>query len=81
MTTHIRIRRVLEQYRLGPDDKGSVGIGELASLIEEALDLRARDEAIIRATCNNIGSIYDDEHPIPDRRIDAIIAAAEQETP
>jgi len=44
-------------------------------------ELRARDEAIIKATLVDVGSIYDDEYPLPKKRVDAIIDAAEQETP
>ena len=42
---------------------------------------RARDEAIIRAVCNFLPVVYDDDYPLPKRDIDAIIVAAEQETP
>ena len=44
-------------------------------------DMRARDEAIIRAVCNFLPVVYDDDYPLPKRDIDAIIDAAEQETP
>jgi len=40
---------------------------------------RARDEAIIRAACDFLPVVYDDDYPLPKRDIDAIIAAAEQE--
>jgi hypothetical protein len=74
MSAHIKIRRVLERYRLGPKESGGVGVGELADLIEAALELRARDEAIIRATL--------DEYEMKRANqptIDAIIAAAERD--
>lgn len=42
--THIKIRRVLEQHRIGPRESGGVSIGELAELIEDALDYRTTIE-------------------------------------
>jgi len=51
-------------------------LAEHGYMIVHPDDQRARDEAIIYATATEVGSVYDDEYPLPKRRINRIIDAA-----